>query len=168
MMRNFCARKSPAKVAERSELEPWHSEVEERPWFVQRTGALLVASASSPSLDALQASAIGCCQETQEVLEPSLHLLRPPTIWRHCRMQKKKKSSCFAWTTFKGETGFDSTPSLLGRFFFFFKKEMFKFKTSFECEIFKESFIGSLRGAENKAAHSTKAVIPSQALSQNL
>lgn len=90
MMQNFCARKSPAKVAERSELEPWHSEAEERPWFVQRTGALLVASASSPSLDALQASAIGCCQETQEVLEPSLHLLRPPTIWRHCRMQKKR------------------------------------------------------------------------------
>lgn len=82
--------KGPAKVAERSELEPWHSEVEERPWFVQRTGALLVASASGPSLDVLQASAIGCCQETQEVLEPSLHLLRPPTFWRHCRMQKKE------------------------------------------------------------------------------
>lgn len=34
------------------------------PWFVRGTGALLVASASGPSLDALQPTAIGYCQDT--------------------------------------------------------------------------------------------------------
>lgn len=32
--------------------------------FVRSTGALLVASASGPSLDALQPAAIGYCQDT--------------------------------------------------------------------------------------------------------
>lgn len=36
----------------------------ETPWFVRGTGALLVASASGPSLDALQPTAIGYCQDT--------------------------------------------------------------------------------------------------------
>lgn len=33
-------------------------------WFVRGTGALLVASASGPSLDVLQPPAIGYCQDT--------------------------------------------------------------------------------------------------------
>lgn len=65
-------RKSPSRCARKSK---------ERSWFRRHWLSLSSASASGPSLDALQASAIGCCLETQEVSEPSLELLRPPTIW---------------------------------------------------------------------------------------
>lgn len=56
-------RKNLAQVAFRSN----HKLValgSETPWFIRGTGALLVASASGPSLDALQPTAIGCCQDT--------------------------------------------------------------------------------------------------------
>lgn len=53
----MCVKKL-AQVADRSDLGS------ETPWFVRGTGSLLVASASGPSLDALQPAAIGYCQDT--------------------------------------------------------------------------------------------------------
>lgn len=56
-------RKNLAQVARRSDLK-LVTVGSETPWFIRATGALLVASASGPSLDALQPPAIGYCQDT--------------------------------------------------------------------------------------------------------
>ena len=57
-------RKNLPPLADRSDLK-LVAVGSETPWFVRGSGALLlVASASGPSLDALQPTAIGYCQDT--------------------------------------------------------------------------------------------------------